>query len=80
VECKYGKRIAPWTLFKSTEVLAKRELKTPVLCLKQAGETGFLIVCRDSDIEAVYQAWRTAHEQGQGFEGTAGATGTEAGV
>ena len=53
VECKYGKRVAPWSLFKDAAAKATVEGKVPVLCLKQKGETGFLVVCLASDLRNV---------------------------
>lgn len=50
IECKYGKRVAPSKLFRETAVMASEEEKIPVLCLKEKGSKGFLIVCHSDHL------------------------------
>ncbi len=54
VECKYGQRVAPWTLYMDALTKAKLEDKIPVLVLKQARESDFLLVMRSQDLGTVY--------------------------
>lgn len=49
VECKLRKRMAVWSLFRETEILAKREGKMPVVVLKEKGKKGELVVLRLTD-------------------------------
>lgn len=49
VECKLRKRMATWSLFRDTEVLAKLEGKTPIVILKEKGKKGELAVLRLTD-------------------------------
>jgi hypothetical protein len=58
IECKYGKRIAPWKLWLETAEKARVEGKIPVLALKQTGEHGFLLVVHCDDWEVVYGSRR----------------------
>jgi hypothetical protein len=50
IECKYGKTVAPWTLYKDAAAKAKVEGKVPVLALKRTNEDGFLLVMRECDL------------------------------
>lgn len=56
VECKYGQKVAPWKLFRESEVKAKAEGKVCVLALKERNEDGFLVVCRSTDLDLVSRA------------------------
>lgn len=52
-ECKHGKKFFIWGLWDKTKVLAKKEGKIPVLCMKQNNRKGMLIVIHSDDLEAV---------------------------
>lgn len=49
-ECKYRKKQAAWSLWETVKVRARAEEKTPVVCLKEAGKRGFLIVVHSDDL------------------------------
>jgi len=58
IEVKAYKRAGIFTLYNDTEVKAKVEGKVPVVCMKQPKSTNFLVICKGSDLEAVYLAYR----------------------
>ena len=67
VECKYGAKVAPWTLFEEVCVRAAAEGKVPVLCLKKRSGKGFLVVTHCDDLIEVAAAreralWETSSQ------------------
>jgi hypothetical protein len=60
IEIKMRARQAVWTLFRETEVLARKEDKIPVLALQEKHKPGFLLVMRPEDIRAVVAEMETA--------------------
>ena len=64
VECKLRKRMAAWSLFRETEILAKREGKMPVVVLKEKGKKGELVVLRLTDfVELIKNAKEAKQEK-----------------
>lgn len=61
VECKYRVKHAVWSLWKATKTVATKEDKTPILSLKQKGESGHLFVVHRDDMRAVVTAWLEAN-------------------
>lgn len=60
IECKHGIKSAFWTLYLATKPKAKKEDKTPVLCLGNKNQEGFLICFHSSDTSKVLLAWLQA--------------------
>lgn len=57
IECKHGIKSAFWTLYNNVKPKAKAENKTPVLCLGNKNQEGFLICFHVQDTPKVFQAW-----------------------
>lgn len=53
MECKHGARSVFWTLWMKTKELAKREKKTPILCLGNKNHPGYLIACHVDDLPSL---------------------------
>jgi len=62
-EVKFRKRHAVLQLFEATEILAKKENKIPVVCLKQSKTQGFFILCRLEHLAQLGIIKRTAEVQ-----------------
>lgn len=60
IECKHGIKSAFWTLYLATKPKAKKEGKTPVLCMGNKNQEGFLICFHSSDTAKVLLAWLQA--------------------
>ncbi len=53
VEAKYRKKFSAVTLWDDTAELARKEGKTPVVCLAEKGRPGFWVMCHSDDLLAV---------------------------
>jgi len=53
IETKYKKRHTILTLYRETEVKAKKEGKIPIICIAEKGKKGFWALIKDTDIERV---------------------------
>lgn len=56
IETKHRKRHTTRALHDATKALARKEDKTPVLCLADHGRPGFLIVVHCDDLAALIEA------------------------
>lgn len=55
IEAKYRQRHSVITLWRETSILAKKENKTPVVCLAEKGKEGFWVMCHSSDLKTIAQ-------------------------
>ena len=55
IEVKLRQVHTTWTLFRQTELLARKEGKVPILALQEKGRHGCLLVMRPQDVAAVYR-------------------------
>lgn len=53
IETKYRKEHAVINLWRNTKELAKKENKTPVVCLAEKGKPGFFVMVHSDDLELV---------------------------
>lgn len=60
LESKLRAKDATRTLWRATKAKAKREHKTPVLCLCEKHAPGALLVVHEDDIEQLVDAWLEA--------------------
>ena len=64
IETKHRQKHTTWTLWRETKELAKKEDKTPVVCLAEKGKKGFLVVCHSSDLPVVAACRERAKREG----------------
>ena len=63
LECKASARFAVITLWDDANAKAKREKKTPVVCLQVKNRPGRWYLIKDTDLQMVAEEQRNAKEQ-----------------